>query len=346
MHLTTDFPQKRKSTHCTTESTTTTDSTITGIDTSKPTAVFIPTTASRPYTLSLALPSSILTNAQSHDLRTHLVGTIARCAAVFCVDEIVVFNDGGARSSQSTEMLVHILSYLETPQYLRRHLFPIHPNLKSAGVLPPLDIPSHYRAEEGGLYREGVAVEASEKGTLVDAGLKRKVFVDAVVPEGTRLTLRFRNTEEGAGRGAKGAEHIHADAVSPDAPRLEAGFYWGYNVRTAASLSAVFTEAPFEGGYDVSFGTSERGEDIVGLQKRALEFRHMLVAFGGLAGLEQALKADEELQKAGVKEVREVFDFWVDVCPGQGSRTIRTEEAVWIALSRLKETIEANGAKK
>ncbi|KAF8538017.1 putative RNA methyltransferase [Trichophaea hybrida] len=339
--------KKRKSTHSTADSTTTTiKTTTTEIDTSKPTAIFIPKTASRPYTLSLALPSSILTNAQSHDLRTHLVGTIARCAAVFCVDEIVVFNDGGAKSFQSTEMLVHILSYLETPQYLRRHLFPIHPNLKSAGVLPPLDIPSHYRMEEGGLYREGVAVDSNEKGTIVDAGLKRKVFVDVVVPKDTRLTLRFRNTEEGAGRGAKEAEHIHAEAVSPDAPRLEAGFYWGYNVRTAASLSAVFTEAPFEGGYDVTFGTSERGEDIVGLRERVPEFRHMLVAFGGLAGLEQALKADEELLSAGVKEVREVFDFWVDVCPGQGSRTIRTEEAVWIALSRLKETVEGNGVKK
>ena len=37
------------------------------------------------------------------------------------------------------------------------------------------------------------------------------------------------------------------------------GFYWGYAVRLADSLSAVFSKCPFEGGYDLTLGTSERG---------------------------------------------------------------------------------------
>lgn len=49
----------------------------------------------RSYTLSVALPGSVLDNAQSPELRTYLAGQIARACTVFCVDEIVVFEEQG-----------------------------------------------------------------------------------------------------------------------------------------------------------------------------------------------------------------------------------------------------------
>jgi Putative RNA methyltransferase len=48
----------------------------------------------RLYTVSIALPGSVVENAQSRELRTLLVGQIARAAAVFQIDEIVVYDDG------------------------------------------------------------------------------------------------------------------------------------------------------------------------------------------------------------------------------------------------------------
>ncbi len=48
-------------------------------------------------TLSIAIPGSIVSNAQTQELRTHLVGQIARAAAIYHVDEIVVFNDRMAK---------------------------------------------------------------------------------------------------------------------------------------------------------------------------------------------------------------------------------------------------------
>jgi predicted SPOUT superfamily RNA methylase MTH1 len=33
----------------------------------------------------------------------------------------------------------------------------------------------------------------------------------------------------------------------------------------------------------------------------------------------------------------------VNVCPGQGSRTIRTEEAVWLALMGIKDVVMRKG---
>ena len=50
--------------------------------------------------------------------------------------------------------LARILQYLETPQYLRRFLFPVHKDLRYAGLLNPLDCPHHPRATAFVPYRE------------------------------------------------------------------------------------------------------------------------------------------------------------------------------------------------
>lgn len=47
-------------------------------------------------TLSIAVPGSILDNAQSPELRACLAGQIARAACIFQVDEVVVFDDCGS----------------------------------------------------------------------------------------------------------------------------------------------------------------------------------------------------------------------------------------------------------
>ena len=45
-------------------------------------------------TVSIAIPGSVVSNAQTRELQTQLAGQIARAAAVFRIDEIVVFDDG------------------------------------------------------------------------------------------------------------------------------------------------------------------------------------------------------------------------------------------------------------
>jgi methyltransferase len=279
--------------------------------------------------------------------------------AVFCVDEIVVFEDGQTPSSIKSakthraeeetsytavsdpcHFLSHVLSYLETPPYLRKALFPMHPNLRTAGTLPSLDMPHHSRTIEHCDYREGVTVEVTYGnatfGTLVDVGLPTKRLLrDVQIPPNTRVTVKL------------GRQNDSAEALAPTAPREEAGFYWGYTVRRCNSLSAVFTECPFDGGYDLSFGTSERGGDISQASKSHVPASspfHILVVFGGVAGLEAAAKADHELQARGIDlgNVGDLFDHWVNILPGQGSRTIRTEEAVWVGLMALRNVVQTD----
>lgn len=65
-------------------------------------------------------------------------------------------------------------------------------------------------------------------------------------------------------------------------------------------------------------------------------FRHLLVAFGGPEGLEDCMARDKRMTKQAPVDV---FDLYLNTCPGQGSRTIRTEEAVLISMAFLQTAV-------
>jgi hypothetical protein len=52
-------------------------------------------------TVSIAVPSSILYNCQTRELKTIICGQIARAATIYHVDEIIIYNDGTAKSNDS-----------------------------------------------------------------------------------------------------------------------------------------------------------------------------------------------------------------------------------------------------
>lgn len=108
----------------------------------------------RSYTVSVAVAGSIIDNAQSPPLKAYLAGQVARAAAIFEVDEVIVYDDtGGNDGALGCEQMARILQFLECPQYLRKDLFPIHPDLQYAGLIAPLDIPHHLRKHEALPFR-------------------------------------------------------------------------------------------------------------------------------------------------------------------------------------------------
>ena len=59
-------------------------------------------------------------------------------------------------------------------RFLCRALCPMHPDLKFAGLMPPLDATHHLRTHEWGTYREGVVKQSNpDNGSLVDIGLEQ-----------------------------------------------------------------------------------------------------------------------------------------------------------------------------
>ncbi|KAK3524597.1 hypothetical protein QTP70_029919 [Hemibagrus guttatus] len=302
-------------------------------------------TKGRLYTVSVALPGSVLDNAQSPELRTYLAGQIARACAVFCVDEVVVFDEqeedtkgtvegefkGVGKRGQACVQLARILQFLECPQYLRKAFFPKHHDLQFAGLLNPLDSPHHMRIDEESNFREGVVVDRpckAGKGSFVNCGMRKEVQIDKQLQPGLRVTVRLDKNQTTESRVYKGV------VVAPQVPRTEGGLYWGYSVRLASCLSAVMTECPFKDGYDLTIGTSEKGSNAD--DATLPPFRHLLVVFGGLQGLEASVDADTNLD---VTDPSVLFDLYLNTCPGQGSRTIRTEEAILISLSSLRQKI-------
>lgn len=172
-------------------------------------------------TVSIAVPGSVLVNCQTKELRTLMVGQIARAATIYHVDEIIVFDDKlGKKSGSSSgwkklqdhkklqgndgtteendeavvsvdkaeeeqnrrprsspeEFMARLLQYCECPQYLRRHFFPMHPDLQFAGLLAPVDAPHHVRAEDSSRYREGVVLPKQSKDgmSLVNCGIRNR----------------------------------------------------------------------------------------------------------------------------------------------------------------------------
>uniref|UniRef100_M1AI05 RNA methyltransferase n=1 Tax=Solanum tuberosum TaxID=4113 RepID=M1AI05_SOLTU len=333
-------------------------------------------------TVSVALAGSIIDNTQSLELATRLAGQIARASTIFRIDEVVVFDnigssvdcsdptmeDGSHDDESGAAFLFRILKYMETPQYLRKSLFPMHNNLRYVGSLPPLDAPHHLRKHEWAPYREGVTLKdrnLTSAGTLVDVGLSkysccyhdsfnffcqelpyshcmlRSIFhiastsqpvaVDQVIAPGIRVTVSMgaeRNLDAG----------IPHQVVSSSTPMEDAGMYWGYKVRYAPNISSVFKNCPYKGGYDHLIGTSEHGLVMKSSDLTLPSFRHLLIAFGGLAGLEECIEEDNNLKG---KSAKEVFDLYLNTCPHQGSRTIRTEEAILISLQYLQEPVNS-----
>ena len=88
--------------------------------------ILAPKSQGRNYTVSIALPGSIIDNAQSRELRTYLVGQIARSLAIFNVDEVIVFDDRSVAAEEDSgkrrpygnpcHFMARVLQYLETPQ--------------------------------------------------------------------------------------------------------------------------------------------------------------------------------------------------------------------------------------
>lgn len=360
----------------------------------------------RRTTTSIALPSSILNNAQSPDLRMYLAGQVARTACIYRIDEIIVYDEqldppsdhrrsDRSASTNFTAFFATVLKYLETPQYLRKHLFPMSSDLRLVGLLNPLALPSHVAKDDLSRWREAVAYSRSSRSRrhsqpqsqphsqaqphtqdgasppsvpavsatsppsapptrYVDAGLDRLVEVDRPVPSGSRVTIDM--SPSGPSYEKAPGKYLFGNVVDRATPAATDATYWGYRVRTARALSDVFSSSPIAPqGYDLTIGTSERGTHISksGRPTRSFalpEFSHLLIVFGGVHGLERSVKGDAKLEELGISshsenggsDVGDLFDFYLNTCPQQGSRTIRTEEAILISMAALQPFLNGN----
>lgn len=273
--------------------------------------------------LSVALPASLVSDVPHLREKTFKIGLVGRAAAIFCVDEVIVFPDLlGVDQSGDIRLIAAILSYMETPQYLRKRLFRLVPELRYAGILSPLRTPHHpvlnrVRDLGFGEYREGVVVSSTNAGSFVDVGVERSVLVSGVqLPVNSRVTVKI--VELG--------RHLKAVLASRD----EVEAYWGYRVRVSDVGFGCLVK---EGGFDLVVATSRHGvrfmEVVDELVERWKKACRVLVAFGSPSvGLFEILKRED-------LRLGDVVDFVVNMVPNQGTATVRTVEAVYACLGVL-----------
>jgi predicted SPOUT superfamily RNA methylase MTH1 len=272
--------------------------------------------------LAIAIPTSVISDTPHLREKTSKVGLIGRAAAVFRVDEIIVFPDAAGKSKQKKEadFITLLLSYLETPQYLRKRFFKLDPRLQYAGILPPLRTPHHplnrkSRKLKVGEYREGVTVSKTKEGVLVDIGVEHPALMrENQWALGKRLTLQVVAADE----------RIEVQAVNRD----QVSGYWGYRVKLETRSFSSLVE---KGKFDLVVATSrigikfENAAEKMGEHWRKADYK--LIAFGAPArGLHEIVK-DEGF------ELNDLADYVVNMVPDQGTETVRTEEALFASLA-------------
>ena len=274
--------------------------------------------------LAIAIPATVISDTPHLREKTSKIGLIGRAAAIFRVNEIIVYPDNPKKGKQKreTDLIASLLAYMETPQYLRKLLFKLDPKLQFAGILPPLRTPHHplIRKTEKlkvGEYREGATLSRTKEGLLVEIGVEHPALLrENQWTLGRRLTLQIISA----------GERIEVQTAS----KGEIPCYWGYTI-TVENHS--FRKLVEKGEFDLTIATSKLGHKFPKVAERIVEkwkkANRTLVAFGApTRGLHEVVR-DE-----GAK-LRDIMDFVVNTIPEQGTETVRTEEALLASLAIL-----------
>lgn len=273
--------------------------------------------------ISITVPASIVSDTPHLREKTFKIGLVGRAAAVFNIAEIIIYPDYPQNNQREEMNLISLLlSYMETPQYLRKRLFKLDPCLQYAGILPPLRT-AHHPIEKNkknlriSQYREGVTLKKTNEGMLIDVGIDNPVLLPNQNLEiNRRITTKIVKLD---------------DPIEVElSDRNQIQQYWGYLVTIEKqSLSKLLRKREF----DLKIATSKYGDNIFSIEEKLrLKIKHaqnILIEFGSpTRGLHQIAKNE------GISLEKNV-DFIINTVPNQGTETIRTEEAIFATLAVL-----------
>ena len=275
-------------------------------------------------TLSVAIPDSSLIDSKSLLEKSLRVAQFARSLSIFRVEKVYVYKDMSTANKQyDLKLLILLLEYLDTPQYLRKLLYPKMKYLQFAGMLPPIQSPHHkkfVRTSEiqSGEVRPGVLLK--ERGSwVVDVGLDRTIpFVGHTeISKKSIFKLILK-------KGQLVAEEIQG--------KVNDGNYWGYQVTTIPSLTYITRRSS-----DVKFlVTSRRGKPISSvipsITERVRHASEVVVIFGSPKNDARQIvsRNDENLINSSLV---------INMFPFQGTKTVRLEEALLGSLALINNIL-------
>ncbi|HEY7506629.1 MAG TPA: RNA methyltransferase [Nitrososphaera sp.] len=276
--------------------------------------------------LWIAIPDSSLSDEQTKRDKSIKIGQFARACSIFRVKRIYIYHDSLSQfEREDPDLLKTILRYLDTPQYLRKALYPRMHQLEYAGILHPIKAPHHKPPEDI------KKVKAGDVRTGVIAKVKGQLFVEV----GLGSLVPF------AGQGFEGKK-VNAKFTSPY-PNLKAiealeddiFDYWGYEVKEVPSLGKLLASAE---NAEVVI-TSRKGSFFKNVEtklaERAKAAKNILVVFGAPKhGVHDIIVKEG----ANIKQ----YEFVINMFPNQGTETVRLEEAVLGTLAMLNNILPSS----
>ncbi|MEW6069245.1 MAG: RNA methyltransferase [Candidatus Thermoplasmatota archaeon] len=264
--------------------------------------------------ISVLIPSSLGAQESDSKLRAYLIGEVARALTIFKVQKLIIYPDPMLKTNSSrVKEVVTLLQYANTPQYLRKYIFKYEKELKQAGALPPLQAPHHPERNEKVEYRYGFVKELTKKGSLVDLGLDSPILCAQKLPAKKIALFKLSSNNE----------------WHPVSKNTVTG-YFGYDIEVCTeSLTDILKKLRSEG--NVVIGTSKYGIPVerifYELSAKVKSSDKLAVAFGSYAHGFFSWFSKEDCKK--------MFDLVINVQSTQGTKTIRTEEALFLSLETL-----------
>jgi predicted SPOUT superfamily RNA methylase MTH1 len=276
--------------------------------------VFIWPPLKNPFELRVLIPSSNLDIYPTLREKTEFIGRIARAAAIFKVDELIILDD----SPENTPIFIMALKYLLTAPYLRKKLIPLTKELRYVGLLPPLNIVTHNpenRQLSLGDLREGLV--------KVSWGSRAKVFIGAKEDCILRSERKISPNERVIVR-VINVNPLRCKEVRPS----EIPEYIGFKV---SSIDAKRVHKVLKG---VVIITSKQGRELGKGLLKAIESD--LAEKGGITILfgNSSFDFDEILARTTADKRSSInVEYKVNSIPGQGVLSVMTDEALMATLA-------------
>ena len=289
------------------------------------------------YRISVAIPDSSLSDEKGLREKTLKIGKFARTFSIFGVEKIVIYKDPTENRTKSDMFLLHlILEFLNTPQYLRKSIYPVNSDLSYIGLLPPIRAPQHtnkVRIKDVKVGEIRVGVLHDKKSMLkkmdrktftkndksitnfnkerfdfyIDVGLDYPIPFLGEGRDGEKVVVKFVNS------------YPHLKVIKASGRDLEK-LYLGYSIVKVNSLEDFLKK--LDEKTFVIF-TSKKGRIFKSVEfqfKQSINnFENLLIVFGS--------------PSKGIKEIYTNYhttknSMYLNMFPDQKTQTIRLEEAI------------------
>ena len=275
----------------------------------------------------VAIPDSYLYGITEDIDKTLKVFQLARTLSIFRINNINIFHDKTLNPSiYERKFLSTILEYLDTPQYLRKKIYPMSEMLKTVGRLHPIRSPHHkdkvdIKYLKSGDIRVGL-IEEKFGSLCVDAGLDILVNYDGKFNQvGKKINVKLVRRNK---------KLLAVDVTEKELSNS----FWGYSVHYFTDLRKVIERYnPYNliltSKYSKHF---DKDELQLQVSEDVNASTTILVMFGS-----PKFGLDTIFEKEGM-DVNQYQSF--NFFPFQGTQTVRLEEAVLGVLSILNSCLK------